>query len=102
MKRILIALSIATLVSATASAGEIHNREVRQQKRIAQGVAAGKLTPRETIRLERRQAALNSEVKDWRSDNSGKLTNAEKAKAERQQNRLSKQIYNQKHDGQHQ
>jgi hypothetical protein len=99
MKRTLIALAIASLVSTTASAGVIHNREVRQQKRIAQGIASGELTPRETIRLERQQAGLRHEVADFREDNGGKLTRGEFARVERQQNRMSHEIYRLKHDG---
>ena len=84
----------------SAEAGRIKKRAENQQDRIAQGVKSGELTPRETARLEGKEAHLGHEVKDMREDNGGKLTDKEKMKVSRQQNRLSRGIYRQKHDGQ--
>ena len=80
----------------------INQRKVDQQDRIANGVKNGSLTPRETARLENKEANLNHEIRHDRKVNGGNLTNKEKAQVNRQQNRLSKDIYRQKHDAQHQ
>jgi hypothetical protein len=94
------ALAGFLVLPSSAEAGRIKKRAENQQDRIAQGVKSGELTPRETARLERKEAGLNHEVKDMREDNGGKLTNKEKLRVNRQQNRLSRDIYRQKHDGQ--
>jgi len=80
--------------------GEIAQRKENQQDRIAQGVASGQLTARETARLEGKESALNQETRDMRALDGGKLTPQDKATVNQQQNRLSKQIYEQKHDEQ--
>jgi len=56
------------------------------------------LTPRETARLERKEARIQREIKRDRAANGGHLTPAEKAKINRQQNRVSREIYREKHD----
>lgn len=76
----------------------INQRRVLQQHRIAQGVRSGSLTPRETAKLERREARLNREIRGMKSD--GRFTARERARVQHQQNRLSRQIYREKHDRQ--
>jgi hypothetical protein len=109
MKRVIIGMLSGTLLtgtllisSATMSFADdtIRDRKQNQQKRIAQGVKSGSLTPRETARIERNESRINKEVRADRRANGGNLTNKEKARVNRQQNRVSKEIYNQKHDGQ--
>jgi hypothetical protein len=107
MKRVIISILTGALLSGTAATsfaaeGRIQQRKENQQKRIAQGVKSGSLTPHETAHLENNEAKLNKEVRQDRKANGGNLTNKEKAQVNRQQNRLSKEIYNQKHDGQNQ
>lgn len=93
------AVSAFLLLSSPAEAGgRIRKRAENQQDRIAQGVKSGELTPRETARLERREAGLNHRVREMRED--GKLTSRERRRIERQQDRLSRGIHRQKHDGQ--
>jgi hypothetical protein len=87
---------------ASAQDGRIQQRKENQQQRIANGVQNGSLTPKETARLENKEANLNKEIRADRKANGGNLTNNQKRQINRQQNRLSKSIYNQKHDGQHQ
>ena len=94
------AAALSLLFAAPAEAGRIHARKENQQDRIAQGVASGQLTARETARLESREAHLNNEVSRMRANDGGALTPAEHARVERQQDRLSRNIYRQKHDGQ--
>jgi len=97
-------IAAGLMVNTTGIAQEtpIKDRKENQQQRIANGVANGSLTAKETAHLENREAALNKEIRTDRKANGGNLTNNEKRHINRQQNRLSKSIYNQKHDGQHQ
>jgi hypothetical protein len=104
MKRVIISILTGALLAGTATMAfgddKIKDRKQNQQKRIAQGVKSGSLTPKETAHLENKEAKLNKEVRQDRKANGGNLTNNEKAQVNRQQNKLSKDIYNQKHDGQ--
>jgi len=109
MKQVIISIMSGALLvgSATMSfaqdatkEGKIKERKENQQKRIAQGVKSGQLTPHETARIENNESKINKEVRQDRKANGGNLTNKEKAQVNRQQNRVSKEIYNQKHDGQ--
>jgi hypothetical protein len=91
------AVVIATsLVAGSASAGVIHGRFANQQERIANGVATGQLSPRETARIEGQEARLGTELHYFRADG---LSPRERAIVNSQQNRLSREIYRQKHDG---
>jgi hypothetical protein len=81
-----------------AARESVNGRAFNQQGRIAQGVRSGELTPRETSRLENREANINREVASDRAANGGKLTPAEHKQVERQQNRASKKIYQDKHN----
>jgi gas vesicle protein len=109
MKRVIISILTGALLTGTATMafaqdppkeGKIKERKENQQKRIAQGVKSGSLTPKETAHIENNEAKLNKEVRQDRKANGGNLTNKEKTQVNNQQNKLSKQIYNQKHDGQ--
>ena len=106
MKHVIIGILSGGLLAGTATTsfaadeGKIQQRKENQQKRIAQGVKSGELTPHETARIEHHESKINKEVRRDRRANGGNLTNKEKAQVNRQQNRVSKQIYNQKHDGQ--
>ena len=96
-KSILLGGALAALIlPAAAQAQSIHQRKENQQDRIAQGVKSGQLTPRETARIEHKEAKLNQETRRMRAANGGSLTPAEKAKVTRQQNHLSRDIYHQK------
>jgi len=106
MKRIVISMMVGALllgsVSSVLAQNEVNQRQRNQQKRIAEGVENGSLTPAETARLERQEAAIHHEVKTERKANGGKLTPQERRQVNRQQDRESKRIYRQKHDAQHQ
>jgi hypothetical protein len=52
----------------------VEKRQQIQQERIGQGVANGRLTPRETVNLERRQAGI--ERTERRAEADGKVTPA--------------------------
>jgi methionine-rich copper-binding protein CopC len=106
MKRTLISMMMGALllgsVSSVLAQNQVNQRQRNQQKRIAEGVENGSLTPAETARLERQEAAIHHEVKTERKANGGKLTPQERREVNRQQDRESKRIYRQKHDAQHQ
>lgn len=91
--------ALLTLAAATpALAGEVDRREANQQARIGEGVGSGQLTPRETARLERKEARIDRQIKRDRAENGGKLTPAEHRQINREQNRVSRQIYRAKHN----
>ncbi len=104
MKRVIIGILTGALLTGTSTMAladeKIKDRKQNQQKRIAQGVKSGQLTPHETAHIENNESKINKEVRQDRKANGGNLTNNEKAQVNRQQNRVSKEIYNQKHDGQ--
>lgn len=93
------ALLTAALLSSTAFAAEVDQREANQQARIAQGVKSGQLTPGETAHLERREAHISNEIARDRAANGGHLTASERAQVNRQQDRTSNAIYRDKHNG---
>jgi hypothetical protein len=93
--------SAAALILAGAVFGqtsEVGRRAENQRDRVAQGVKTGQLTAGETADVERKEAAVNQEVRADRSLNGGKLTGQEKKIVNGQQNNLSKQIYSDKHN----
>ena len=106
MKHIMTSMMMGALLMGGASdvlaQNEINQRQRNQQKRIGNGVENGSLTPAETARLEKQEAAIHHEVKTERKANGGTLTAQERRQVNRQQNRESKRIYRQKHDSQHQ
>jgi hypothetical protein len=82
---------------ATAAMGRVDAREGKQQARIANGAKSGQLTPRETGRLENREANINREVRNDRAANGGKLTPQERTQVNHQQNNASRQINDDRH-----
>jgi hypothetical protein len=97
-------LFVAILISGIATsafAAEVDRREANQQARIANGINSGQLTPGETARLERQEAAIHQEIRADRAANGGKLTRSEKAQINHQQNRVSNEIYRAKHNAKH-
>jgi hypothetical protein len=99
MKKITVTAALLAAGLSTANAEDIHAREVRQQKRIAQGVRTGNLTAREAATLENKEAALHREIRRDRVDGPG-LTLKERQKIARQQSQLSRKIYRESHDNQ--
>ena len=77
---------------------EVKKRQENQQDRIAQGIKSGQLTAGEAAHLEKREAAINKEIKTDRAANGGKLTPAERRQVNRQENRTSATIYRKKHN----
>ena len=71
---------------ATAAMDSVNGRRFNQQQRIAQGVSTGQLTPRETARVENKEANINHQLATDRAANGGKLT-----PQERQQRNLQRE-----------
>ena len=76
----------------------VDKREVRQDARIQQGVASGRLTAKETYRLEKEQAAINKAEDKAKAD--GQVTRAERRRLHKMQDHASRDIHRQKHDRQ--
>jgi hypothetical protein len=98
-------LTLTTLALAATAAfaqppapGTAAVRYQNQQERVAQGVASGQLTARETANLEHREAGIRQEVRTDRALDNGHLTGAERTQINRQQNGLSRSIYADKHN----
>ena len=101
MKRFALAtmMTAALLLPAMHAEDKIADRKDRQQGRIAQGVASGQLTPRETANLETREKNLNTTIRNDRAANGGHLTAQEKNRINNRQNNISHKIYRDKHNG---
>ena len=76
---------------------QVNRREARQQKRIGNGVANGKLTSKQATNLEKRETAVQNREKSDMAKHNGHLTKAEQRGINRQQNRISRSIYKDKH-----
>ena len=96
----LIALAATALLTGPAFAGTpvLHQREARQQARIAQGVRSGELTRPEARRLERGELHLYRLEGAAKAD--GVVTPREHARLQYAANVESRRIYAQKHDAQ--
>jgi hypothetical protein len=80
------------------SSQSINQRKENQQDRISQGVKSGQLTAGETTNLESKEAGINKQEQNMRSQDNGHLTTADKDKLTREQGNLSNQIYQDKHN----
>ena len=101
MRRVFWSLMISGALVMAAFGDTPAKRQRAQQKRINQGVNSGELTNKEAIKLERREAKLNREIRKDRADGGG-LTAKERAKIDRKQDKLSEKIAKEKHDNQKQ
>jgi len=89
-------LAVAPAFAASTDDSGIQKREAIQERRIDQGVKSGQLTPKESGKLEGREAKIKQDEERMKSD--GKLTEKERAKLTKQQNKASKKIYKKKHN----
>jgi len=100
MKKLIILMSVMLAFSYVAidfvHAGRAGNRQVKQQKRIHQGLKSGELTKKEALRLEREQQRIQKTKQEAIKD--GELTPKERMRLERQQNRANRHIYRLKHN----
>ncbi len=93
---VMVAMVFALVTVDAALAGRVKNRQVKQQKRIHQGVNSGELTRRETVRLKKEQRHINRAKKRALSD--GELTRKERIRLEKKQDRASRHVYRAKHN----
>jgi len=77
---------------------QVNSRETNQQRRIANGVKNGSLSPKETSNLEKREASVQAREQKDMAEHNGHLTKSEQRGINRQQNRISKSIYKDKHN----
>src|SRR5271156_1266972 len=84
---------------ANPAMSKVGERAENQQKRIADGVDSGKMTPGETAKVEKNEQHINQQAHADRKANGGKLTPAEKKQVNKQQNKTSKQIHHDKTSG---
>jgi hypothetical protein len=77
---------------------EVNGREQNQQKRIANGINNGSLSPKETTNLERREASVQKQEANDMAKHNGHLTKTEQRHLNQRQNRISKSIYKDKHN----
>ena len=92
---LVLAASGAAFAQATLG---VDKAQAQQEKRIEQGVASGQLNPKETVRLEKREGALQAHELTAKAD--GKVTHRERMKLRAEAKRDSHAIYRQKHDRQ--
>jgi len=101
MKRMGVVLGIGMVVlffvfCDAAMAGIVAKRQIRQQKRIYQGVRCGELSWAETRRLEREQIRVQrTKRRAWKD---AELTPGERVHLERMQDRASHRIFRLKHN----
>jgi outer membrane lipoprotein SlyB len=93
------ALTAALALSGAVNAQSVNQRQGRQQARIDQGVASGRLTAREAVRDERQQGRIDATEARMRANNGGRLNGNQRERLETRQNRASAHIYNSKHNG---
>lgn len=88
----------STTSTSNTNPPTVQNRKADQQDRIANGVQDGQLTPGESKNLENKEAGINQEERNMRSQDDGHLTAADRTKLNNQQNRVSNRIYTDKHN----
>ena len=93
---VLTVMFVGFFFADVALAGRVGNRQVRQQKRIHQGITSGELTGREACGLEQQQCRIRQSKRQAWSD--GHLSSKERLRLEQQQDRASNRIYRLKHN----
>jgi hypothetical protein len=103
MKRTIVLAALITAITLPAFAQTathgIDRREANQERRIDQGVATGQLTARETAKLEKGQAHVDTMEAKTKAD--GAVTAKERQHLKHAQDVQSRKIHRQKHDRQH-
>ena len=96
----LTAITLSLIITAPIVAGTpaLDNRQGNQKARIANGVASGELTARESTRMVKGQVELQR--MENRAKRDGVVTPHERAKLQRKATIESGKIYRNKHDGQ--
>ena len=101
IRNLIVASTLSAIAAGAWAQGatpRIDQRQQEQQARIAQGVASGELTPRETYRLQREQRAISRAERQAKAD--GVFTAQERRHIAHMQDRASRHIPREKHDAQ--
>jgi hypothetical protein len=77
---------------------EVNQREENQQKRVANGINNGTMSPRETANVEKREASVQKQEQNDMAKHNGHLTKVEQRQLNQRQNRISHSIYKDKHN----
>ena len=88
--------AIVVPVFAQTATPRIDAREQHQQQRIANGVASGQLTAKETQNLEARETRLQANEQADKAD--GVVSGKERRQLKREENRDSRAIARKKHN----
>jgi hypothetical protein len=99
-KPLLAFLCAASIVAPlSAQAGEVYNRESRQEHRIYQGVRNGSISRQQFFNLQRQEAHLNAQRFGDLHDGDGRdgLTTRQYAQLNHEENHYSREIYRDKH-----
>lgn len=87
----------AIILALTVSNAEAQTgKQVRQHKRIKQGVKSGEITKAEAINLRKGQQEIRQEKREARAD--GVVTPAEKKEIRQDQRQESRKIFRKKHN----
>jgi hypothetical protein len=95
-----VALILASLSPVYGQNGRIEEREENRQKRIGQGVASGRMTPAETVRIERTGSPSEPRNPAGARLQQGKLAPTERRQIDARQDQLSREICREKHEAQ--
>jgi len=96
LSMMITSLSFAAVAGATPVTPRADRREVRQDRRIEQGVKSGELTRGETRRLVRGEA--HADRVEARAKRDGVVTKVERRHIQRSLNHESRRIYRLKHN----
>lgn len=88
--------SAIILALAVSNAEAQTGKQVRQHKRIKQGVKSGEITKAEAINLRKGQQEIRQEKREARAD--GVVTPAEKKEIRQDQRQESRKIFRKKHN----
>jgi len=99
INKLILAATFSAIVApvfAQTATPTIDARAQHQQQRIANGVASGQLTAKETQHLEGREAKLQNDITAAKAD--GVVTGKERRQLTREENRDSRAIAVKKHN----
>ena len=91
-----LAICFSVASQAQTATPKVTHRQVKQQKRIQQGIASGELTRRETVKIQARQANIQKTKRAAKTD--GVVTKKERAVIHAKQNAANRSIYRKKHN----
>jgi hypothetical protein len=91
------ALAITSIADAQTHTPVINHKQIRQERRINQGVRDKELTRNETRSLRHGERKLQMDKRMAKAD--GRVTPAERRRLRREENHMSRAIYRAKHNG---